>query len=379
MPWQEVSTVSLRKEFVTLALTEQANRRELCRRFGISPPTAYKWLHRAQGAPAAALEDRSRRPQTSPRRTPPRLEQLVLDVRAQHTAWGGRKIRAWLLQRGHAEAPSASTITAILQRHGQIDPQESRKHQPLQRFERAAPNELWQMDFKGHFAIAAGRCHPLTVLDDHSRFALGLRACPDERGATVQQQLTAIFRRYGLPAWMLMDNGAAWGPTTDYPYTRLTVWLRRLGIGVSHCRPRHPQTQGKEERFHRTLHEELLQGRRFTDWQACQAAFDPWREMYNHERPHEALGLVPPSTRYRPSLRSFPETLPPLDYASGDAVRKGDINGQIWFHGRRYDIGKAFAYLPLGVRPTGTDGLWEVYFMSDHVASIDERDPSGNV
>ena len=135
----------------------------------------------------------------------------VLAVRAAHPAWGGRKIRARLLALGWVQVPAASTITAILHRQGLINPEDSAKHKAWQRFEAAAPNDLWQMDFKGHFAAAAGRCHPLTVLDDHSRYAMGLEACADERRLTVQSGLTAIFRRYGLPRKMLMDNGPPWG------------------------------------------------------------------------------------------------------------------------------------------------------------------------
>ena len=164
------------------------------------------------------------------------------------------------------------------------------------------------MDFKGHFPTGAGRCHPLTVLDDHSRFSILLQACANERTETVRECLTAAFRLYGLPVRMLMDNGSHWGNDANHPRTPLTVWLMRLGIQVSHGRPYHPQTQGKEERFHRTLNVELLQGRRFADWATCQAAFDRWRGVYNTERP--ALDLARP--RYAapasPDVRSNMET-----------------------------------------------------------------------
>lgn len=162
------------------------------------------------------------------------MEAAVLRVREAHPAWGGRKIRARLQTQDWATVPAASTITAILHRHGKIDPAESLKHRAWQRFEAQAPNDLWQMDFKGHFATAQGRCHPLTVLDDHSRYALGLEACADERTATVKERLTRIFRRYGLPRKMLMDNGSPWGADWEHPYTPLTVWLLRLGLGVTH-------------------------------------------------------------------------------------------------------------------------------------------------
>ena len=149
----------------------------------------------------------------------------------------GAKIRRRLQDLKHPAVPSASTITAILHRHGRIAAVAGTGHKPFERFERAAPNELWQMDYKGHFATRAGRCHPLTVVDDHSRYAVGLRACGDERGGTVQAALTAIFRQYGLPERMLMDNGSPWGSDALHRHTWLTVWLLELGVAVSHGRP----------------------------------------------------------------------------------------------------------------------------------------------
>ena len=254
MPWMEVDIVGLREEFVVLSLSPGANVRELCRRFGISAKTGYKWRKRYLAEGRAGLSDRSRCPRHSPRRAPPETEKSVAALRATHPAWGGRKIRARLLALGREEVPAASTITGILRRRGLVEAAESAKRGPWRRFERPRPNDLWQMDFKGHFALTGGgRCHPLTVLDDHSRFALGLEACADERTETVRGHLRALFRRYGLPERILADNGSPWGSDPSHPYTSLTVWLLRLGVGVSHGRPYHPQTQGKDERFHRTV------------------------------------------------------------------------------------------------------------------------------
>src|SRR5262245_1603547 len=253
MPWRELSIMDQREEFVRLAMVPGANHSELCLRFGISRAKGYKWLDRYEAEGRAGLADRSRRPHASPTRTPAAVEAGVLRIRAEsNNAWGGRKI-AHVLKRRLDRVP-ASTITAILRRHGKL---EDRRHQhpgPYQRFERATPNDLWQMDFKGDFAIGRGRCHPLTVLDDHSRYALGIVACSNEQDGTTRQCLVAIFRRYGLPLAMLMDNGSPWGNTSGERHTIFTVWLMRLGIKVSHGRPYHPQTQGKDERFHRLAH-----------------------------------------------------------------------------------------------------------------------------
>ncbi len=373
MPWKEVSKMSQRREFVTLAQAEGTNRRALCRHFGISPTTGYKWLLRFRERSEEGLVDLPRRPRYSPFRTPAEIEQAVLAAREAHPAWGARKLRAWLLGKGHEWMPSPSTITAILKRHGRIDPAEGPKHRAWQRFERQAPNELWQMDFKGHFPLNKGRCHPLTVLDDHSRFALGLDACGDEQGETVRGRLTSIFRRYGLPDRMIMDNGSPWGFDHDHPYTPLTVWLLRLGIGVSHGRPYHPQTQGKDERFHRTMTAEVLQGRNFTDLAYCQKVFDHWRDVYNLERPHEALGLLTPASKYEVSHRPFPDILPPLEYGPGDLVRRVQDKGRISVFGRIFKIGKAFRGMTVALRPTTTDGVWDVFFSIHAITQLDLR------
>jgi transposase InsO family protein len=343
---------------------------DLCRRFGVSRKTGYKWLERFDRDGHAGLIDRSRRPRHSPARTPPDVERAVLRVRDAHPAWGGRKIRRVLLNRGHPAVPAASTITMILQRHGLISDQSSRQHQSWQRFEHPRPNDLWQMDFKGHFATQNGRCHPLTVLDDHSRYCIGLRACTHERADTVETELIGMFRRYGLPRRMLMDNGAPWGSDWTHPWTPLTVWLLRLGIRVTHGRPYHPQTQGKDERFHRTLVAELLQDRVFDHVPACQAAFDRWRHVYNHDRPHEALQLETPATRYTPSARPYPDPLPPLEYGPGDVIRRVQDGGVVHFHGQVFRVGRAFRGNRVALRPICADGVWHVYFSTTPIAKV---------
>ncbi|QDV33069.1 IS481 family transposase [Tautonia plasticadhaerens] len=374
MPWNEASLMSLRTEFVALAAAEGANVRELCRRYGISPKTAYKWIARHRAGGADALADRPRRPARSPGRCPEPLEAEVLRLRDAHPAWGGRKLRARLVALGVTDVPAASTITAILRRHGRLDPAAAAAHRPSVRFEHDAPNRLRQMDFKGHFATACGRCHPLTVLDDHSRFALALEACGDERATTVRGHLTDLFRRYGLPERVLCDNGPPWGTAgLGQRYTALAVWLLRLGVGVGHGRPAHPQTQGKDERFHRTLKAEVIGRRAFADLADCQRRFDPWRAVYNHERPHEALGLVVPASRDRPSPRPFPEALPEWEYGPGDAVRKVARDGAISFRGRPVDLGKAFGGERVAVRPTAEDGVYGVYLGVHRVAQADLR------
>ncbi len=374
MPWKDVTQMKLREEFCILAQQPEANVTELCRRFGISRKTGYKWIarHRAQGA--AGLADRSRRPRASPARTDAAMETAVLELRDQHPTWGGRKLARRLQDLGTADAPAPSTITAILHRHGLIDLDAVLTHRPLTRFEAAAPNEIWQLDFTGHFPLDQGRCHPLPVLDDHSRFLLGLGACADEQGATVQTRLTALFRRYGLPWSLLCDNGPPWGATrSEHQLTTVGVWLLRLGVAVIHGRPRHPQTQGKVERLNGTLTADVLNRQRFGDLAAAQTAFDAWRATYNQERPHEALGLATPISRYAPSPRSFPETLPEIVYAPDDAVRKVDAAGCISWRGRPWKLSVALAGQLVGLRPTRLEGVVEARFCHQLVRALDQR------
>jgi len=276
------------------------------------------------------------------------------------------------------DLPSVSTITAILRRNGRVDPEQADKHKPWRRFEAEAPNALWQMDFKGHFRVAEVRCHPLTVLDDHSRFLLGVYACGDERWRTVQGHLTTVFRRYGLPQRMLVDNGSPWGSDETHHDTPLTVWLMQLGIDVSHSRPYHPQTLGKCERFHRTLKAEAIGKRVFHNLRHCQQQFDGWRYVYNFQRPHEALGMMVPAHCYRESTREFPDSLPPIQYAPGDEVRKVQIDGRVYFRGRGFSVGKAFRGHRLALRPTVTEGLLDVFFSHHKVAQIDLNNHNGS-
>jgi transposase InsO family protein len=365
--------VAIRLDFVRLAAQGDLSIRELCRRFRISAPTAYKWLHRYEREGAAGLEDGSHRPRQQPRHSSAELEQRVVEVRSRHPAWGGRKIRKVLEQVGQLPLPSPSTVSAILRRRKLLDPRQQAASKAWQRFEHHRPNELWQMDFKGHFAIDQGRCHPLTVLDDHSRFNLGLRACGNELESTTREQLCAIFRIYGLPRRALADNGPPFGTSGDEAYSSLQVWLLRLGVKLCHGRPCHPQTQGKDERFHRTLKLEVLRNREFHSLAQVQREFDSWREIYNHQRPHDALGLEVPAARYHPSPRPFPESLPPLDYACDLTVRKVAGHGAISFQGRNFHIGKAFLGLPVGLRATTTDGLFQVLFAASEIRQIDLR------
>lgn len=371
MPWREVSVMEQRREFVRLAQLEGVNRRELCRRFGISPPVAYKWLARA-GCGEEGLADRSRRPRRSPGRTDAELEAAVLRVRDAHPAWGARKIGA-CVERGGLKPPAVSTIHQILRRHGRIAQDPPSPGKAWRRFERAEPNELWQMDFKGWVRLASGaRCHPLTVIDDHSRYNPCLEACADQQDVTVRGRLEKVFRVNGLPLRMFVDNGSPWGDSSGRHWTRFEVWLLKLGVGLIHSTPHHPQSRGKVERFHQSLIDEVFDLNLFSDLAEVQRAFDRWREVYNFERPHEALGQKPPSSRYSPSPRPMPDKLPEAEYDSGEIVRTvSSTKAYISFKGRLWPVPQAFRGERVAIRPLDCDGLYGIFFASHEIEQID--------
>lgn len=385
MPWKEATKMELKKEFVMLAEQPNANMSQLCRRFGISRPTGYKWLARYQAEGLRGLAERSRRPHTSPNKTPAHIEQLVKNARQDDPGWGGRKLHHHLRRQAAAgelpvtpnQIPAPSTITAILEREGLLEPAEAPGRQgPWERFERDASNALWQMDFKGEFKLDNGAwCYPLTIIDDHSRFAVATQPCPNQRRGTVKARLQAVFTRYGLPEAILCDNGAPWGSPQRFSdgsphYTRLAAWLMRLGIRVSYSRPGHPQSKGKNERFNGTLDGELLRFERFSDQAHAQDRMGNWRIRYNTVRPHEALDMAVPASRYQPSNVEFPRKLPPIEYGPDDQTRKVSAKGIISFQGQLFRVGKAFTGQRVAIRASADPPNRKVFFCNQHIRTI---------
>lgn len=372
MPWKATTTVDQRREFVTLAAQGDIPFRTLCRRFGISPTTGYKWRARYAAAGEAGLAERSRRPHTSPNGTAPEIVERIRVIAMANPAWGGRKIRHWLLRAGDADVPAASTITALLARDG-LRPRDQPAPRPVIRFEAEAPNHRWQMDFKGWERSRTGRITPFTVLDEYSRFALVLEHTAAGTGEAIQALLTDGFRRYGLPWQLLADNGPPWGSSRPRTLTAMDVWLLRLGIRPLHGRPLHPQTQGKIERFHRTLAREVFQLETFASPAAAQLALEAYRIRYNHDRPHAAIAGQVPADRYALSPRPFPEVLPPIEYDDEAAVCLVSAGGDVRYAGRRLFLTEALRGLPVGVYPTRTDGVVQLRFCSRIITTIDLR------
>lgn len=375
MTWDTKDTFERRREFVELSAAGGVGVSELCRRFGISRKTGYKWLGRYAREGHEALLDQVRTKTRRSNQTGQPVEAELLALRTEHPTWGPRKLRRRLQDLGGTCVPAGSTVARLLKRSGCIAPEVSQQHQPWQRFVRPEPNELWQMDFKGHFAMHSGRCHPLTVLDDHSRYLVGLFACGNEQMATVQGHLTELFTIHGMPGTILCDNGPPWAGSGP-EHTLLTVWLLRLGVRVTHGRPFHPQTQGKDERFHRTLKADLLARHDWSDLRQAQERFDAYRRLYNHDRPHEALDLAVPASRYRPSPRPMPSRLPVAEYEPGELVRFVKSKGEITFKNRFYYVGRAFAGLPVALRPTSSDGVYRLCYAAFTLGLIDSSTPS---
>lgn len=373
MPWSPVSLVGQRVEFCELALKRVVPFRELAARYEISPKTGYKWLARYEAEGVGGLVDRSRAPLVSPFRTSKEIEEKVCEIRDEHP-WGGRKIRWRLIRDGVDKSlvPAPSTITDILRRNNRLGVPVP--DTVVIRFESDKPNDTWQMDFKGNFDTQAGRCDPFDVLDDHSRFSLCLRAGKDQKSDTVKQYLEATFRTYGLPTRILCDNGSPWSNhNSEGRWTRLGVWLIDLGVAVAHSRPYHPQTLGKDERFHRTLDLEVLSKRNI--WRShdqIQKAFDDWRPVYNHERPHDSLDGQVPADRYQSSTRSMPATFSGPDYTSEHPVRLVDQNGRVTYKSDPYRVGKAFKNVAVELRLIDETTI-DIYYRHQYIKTIEIR------
>jgi transposase InsO family protein len=337
---------------------------ELCREFDISRPAGYEWLRRYEEGGVEAIAERSRRPQHSPRRKQEAIEQQVIALRRRYPDWGARKLRVLLKEQG--VELGRNTIHRILLRHHLVRPED--QHEPaVQRFERSRPNELWQMDFKGpklwHQAVG-----PLSVLDDHSRYLIALQAVGSTRSEVVREQLETTFQHCGVPEAMLMDHGVPWwSARSSGGMTELSLWLMRQGVELHWSRVRHPQTQGKVERFHGELQRALARRRVLVP--DVQAWLDEFRWEHNHVRPHEALGMERPASRWQPSERRYDPQPPRWEYPAGAKVLKVDSQGKLTLAGRNWKISGALAGEWVQVVKLGERR--QVYYCSTLVREID--------
>lgn len=355
MPWERKTVMEQKEAFLVNAQAREESFSALCRRYGISRKTGYKWLRRAENE--ESLEDRSRQPHSSPGKTPEDVEQLILQTRDTYPKWGGIKIKNTLEREGHTDIPSAKTCSNILKRNGKISAEETAKHRAHQRFEREECNELWQTDFKGDFPLLDGtRCYPLDILDDHARFCL--LSEPKPRATGVKESFEAVFKEYGLPKAILSDNGSQFAGFKK-GITQFERFLMDLDIEPIHGRIMHPQTQGKIERFHRTMKEELL-CTPIENMRAAKKAFEEWRWRYNNLRPHNALGMKTPAEVYQSSSRKY-ET--PREYAYAANAKVGKVNnwGYLRFGPVQVYLSETFANTYLEIRPVDKDRFWIIY------------------
>ena len=327
MPWRFITVEDVRKEFA-LAAQDCSNFSDLCREFGITRKTGYKWVERFLCG--ETMSDRSRRPLTSPARTDAELEEKILELRRDNRGWGAKTIRKVLLDQGVTGLPCVKTINNILNRYGQISPEESEKRIAYQRFEKARCNEMWQTDFKGEFKTSDGKyCYPLTVLDDHSRFSIKIVPRLSTANVVIPAFFEA-FQEFGLPDSILSDNGAQFSGFKK-GYTHFEKWLMDLDILPVHGRFKHPQTQGKIERFHRTMKDELLKYQQFANIDDADNGLQTWRDKYNYIRPHEAFGMRCPGDVYSPSSRPYPQSIHEFTYGGEYHVIKVNSWGYVRF------------------------------------------------
>ena len=341
MPWNKATVMDQRIEFVIRARNSLMPFAQLCREFGISRTTGYLWKDRFEQAGSLnALNELSRRPHSSPNKTAEELEARILKVRDEK-GWGARKIEVVLEKEG-LSLPWP-TIHRVLVRNGRVGV-DGPSSKATRRFEYSQSNQLTQMDFKGEYPIEGGKCYPLSLIDDHSRYLLGLWPLSSTKAQEVYESLKGLFKSEGVPQAILTDHGTTWYSTTNgHGLTWLSVWLIKQGVKLIYSGVGHPQTQGKIERYHRTLDERTRhRGIPATRKEWVEWAED-YRQEYNNERPHEAIGMKVPSQVYtRDNLREYIEEPPEWEYSGGE-VERLNRQGSLSWKGKRYFVCEALA------------------------------------
>lgn len=358
MPWESKTVEEIRKEFIEAAKTE-TNISQLCREYGISRPTGYKWLKRSKNG--ESLSDRRKTPNNIANKTPAEIEEMILELRRENPGWGGKTIRQVLENRGETDLPCAKTIGNILSRNNCISKEESLKHKAFIRFEKEECNEMWQTDFKGEFKTADNKyCYPLTIIDDKSRFSIRIQ--PELKTANIViPAFKEAFYEYGMPKSILSDNGVHFSKMKR-GYTQFEKWLMNHDILPIHGRIKHPQTQGKIERFHRTMKYELLVHNKFADINEANKKIQEWRIKYNEIRPHEAIGMRCPADIYQRSSREYVDKVDKYEYDGRYRVIK--INS--WGYARFNNWDKYFSetmideYIEFRPNPLG-DSFYACY------------------
>ena len=377
MPWKETCSMRERLRFIDSLESGHYTMTELCARYGISRKTGYKWAQRFVDGGVEALADQSRAPKSCPHQLSSEVRDALLEVRRKHPRWGPRKLLAYLRPRKPEwTLPAPSTVGDLLRREGLVVPRRRRRR----RSEAAAPspvvegpNDLWTIDFKGEFRTRDRiYCYPLTVADRFSRFLLQCRGLGSTATVGVRPWMERTFREFGLPLGLLSDNGSPFGSRALCGLSRLSVWWIKLGIEPHYIQPGHPEQNGSHERMHRTLKSETARppGPHLS---AQQRRFNAFRQEFNQERPHEALGQQPPASRYQPSPRAYPSRLEEMEYEGHFEVRRVRRDGSIKWRGNWLFLSEVLTGERVGLEEID-DGLWSVYFGIKELGRFDERE-----
>lgn len=369
MPWKDQNIMNLKTEFA-LKAQRTSNFRALCREYGISPKTGYKWVERMLARGLEGLNELSRRPLSSPEALSEEVVCRIVRLKERHRTWGPRKIRE-LYERQWGGAASESSFKRVLERAGMTEKKRVRKASQSGRVvsdvRAEAPNDVWTVDLKGWWNDPQGRCEPLTVRDEFSRYVLDARSLPNVRTEQVMRCFERLFERHGLPGAIRSDNGTPFASARGLlGLTKLSAWWLALGIELERSRPGCPQDNGAHERMHLDLAREV-QGMAYD---GRQPALDVWRVEYNEERPHEALGMRCPAEFYRPSPRKWQGTPEELTYEGID-TRKVTTIGTIRWNGSMLRISTALAGWNVGLDP-GPGGMVDVYFARLLIGRIEE-------
>ena len=378
MPWRVSHVMNERMRFV-VRLQEGERMTDLCREFGISRKTGYKFRQRYREFGPGGLFDESRRPLRPANETPEEIKRLILALKRERPTWGAKKLRS-VLEQGHPgiRLPVLSTIQLLLAKNGLVKRQRRRRHRGLffqkQWTESSAPNEVWSADFKGQFRMGNGAyCYPLTISDHYSRYLISCEGLDSTNVLAAKGVFESAFRQHGLPRVIRTNNGPPFATTGIAGLSRLSVWWMRLGIGIERIEPGHPEQNGRHERMHLTLKQHATRPPAGNLLQQ-QERFDDFVEEYNSVRPHEGLDMRRPADLYSRSRRDYPDSLPDPEYPLHDMVRGVSNVGKVHLIGRSKDffIGAALGGQKLGLRET-EEGRWLVTFMDMDLGYVDEK------
>lgn len=354
----------------------------VCRLFGVSRKTGYKWWQRYQADGLEGLAERSHRPIRSPRTTAPEWIGRAVALRLQHPSWGPRKLRVKLLA-GYAgqDVPAASTLGEHLKRHGLVGSRRRGRalpggSDPIVLTEASRPNQVWAVDFKGWFRTGDGRrCDPLTMSDLFSRYVVCCQVVGHQSYEAVRPVFEKVFAEYGLPEVIRVDNGSPFASTAAGRLSRLSVWWMTLGIEPQFITPGCPEQNGAHERMHRTLKAETTKPAE-ANVAAQQIRFEKWRQEFNHERPHEALGQQEPARYYRPSRRRYGKTKAVIEYGGDDQVRRVRSNGEIKWRGVKRYISQALVGQKIALRPVA-EKRWTAWFGTRCLGELHDDESGG--